>query len=79
LGGGNHFIEINKDDDDNYYVTIHSGSRNLGLKVCNYHQQKINETKRFDYDEYHSEVKQIKRNFHDSKTQKLYIDELKTN
>ena len=34
LGGGNHFIEIDKDDDDNKYLVIHSGSRNLGVKFC---------------------------------------------
>jgi len=38
LGGGNHFIEIGKDSENNYWVTIHSGSRNFGLKVANYHQ-----------------------------------------
>nr|DAM56828.1 MAG TPA: tRNA-splicing ligase RtcB [Caudoviricetes sp.] len=34
LGGGNHFIEVDKDDDDNKYLVIHSGSRNFGVKVC---------------------------------------------
>lgn len=38
LGGGNHFIELNKDDNDNIYIVIHSGSRNLGLQVANYYQ-----------------------------------------
>ena len=38
LGGGNHFIEIGKDSENNYWVTIHSGSRNFGLKVANYYQ-----------------------------------------
>jgi len=38
LGGGNHFIEIDKDDDDNLYVVIHSGSRHLGLEVAKYYQ-----------------------------------------
>jgi tRNA-splicing ligase RtcB len=38
LGGGNHFIEINKDDEDNYYLVIHSGSRNLGKQVAEYYQ-----------------------------------------
>lgn len=38
LGGGNHFIEIDKDDDDNKYLVIHSGSRNLGVRVCKYYQ-----------------------------------------
>jgi RNA-splicing ligase RtcB len=38
LGGGNHFIEIDKDDDDNLWLVVHSGSRNFGLKVATYHQ-----------------------------------------
>ena len=38
LGGGNHFIEVNVDDSGNKYLVIHSGSRNLGKKVCEYHQ-----------------------------------------
>lgn len=38
LGGGNHFIELNKDSSDNIYIVIHSGSRNLGLQVANYYQ-----------------------------------------
>ena len=38
LGGGNHFIEVDKDDNGSTYIVIHSGSRNLGLKVCNYYQ-----------------------------------------
>ena len=38
LGGGNHFIEANKDDAGNIYVVIHSGSRHLGLQVANYYQ-----------------------------------------
>lgn len=40
LGGGNHFIEMNEDDKGNIYIVIHSGSRNLGLQVCNYYQGK---------------------------------------
>ena len=40
LGGGNHFIEIGKDSKGDYWLTIHSGSRNFGLSVCNYHQNK---------------------------------------
>lgn len=40
LGGGNHFIEIDKDPNGNFWLLIHSGSRNFGLKVCNYHQDK---------------------------------------
>lgn len=39
LGGGNHFIEIDKDDDNNKYLVIHSGSRNLGKQVADIYQQ----------------------------------------
>ena len=38
LGGGNHFIEVNKDDGDNLYLVIHSGSRNLGKQVAEIYQ-----------------------------------------
>ena len=38
LGGGNHFIELDKDDNDNIYLLIHTGSRNLGLQVANIYQ-----------------------------------------
>lgn len=40
LGGGNHFIEANRDDEGNTYIVIHSGSRNLGLRVCKFYQEK---------------------------------------
>lgn len=34
LGGGNHFIEIQKDQDNFIWIMVHSGSRNIGLKVA---------------------------------------------
>ncbi len=40
LGGGNHFIEVDVDDDGNKYLIIHSGSRNLGLQVAKIYQKK---------------------------------------
>lgn len=39
LGGGNHFIEANKDSDGAIYIVVHSGSRHLGLEVANYYQE----------------------------------------
>lgn len=39
LGGGNHFIEIDKDDEENLYLVIHTGSRNLGKQVCEYYMK----------------------------------------
>ncbi len=38
LGGGNHFIEIDKGKDGTKYLVIHSGSRNLGTQVARIYQ-----------------------------------------
>ena len=40
LGGGNHFIELDKDDNGNVYLVIHTGSRNLGKQVAEIYQAK---------------------------------------
>lgn len=40
LGGGNHFIELDKDDEGNVYLVIHTGSRNLGKQVADIYQAK---------------------------------------
>ena len=39
LGGGNHFIEIDRASDGTFYLVIHSGSRNLGKQVAEIYQQ----------------------------------------
>lgn len=39
LGGGNHFIEIDRCDDGEKYLVVHTGSRNLGKQVAEYYQQ----------------------------------------
>lgn len=39
LGGGNHFIELNRAEDGSYWLLIHSGSRNLGKQVAEYYQK----------------------------------------
>lgn len=39
LGGGNHFIEVDKDSDGNLWLVVHTGSRHLGLEVCHYYQE----------------------------------------
>ena len=36
LGGGNHFIEVDKDDEGNLYIVVHSGSRHLGVEAVSY-------------------------------------------
>lgn len=38
LGGGNHFIEVDVDEEGNKYLVTHTGSRNLGKQVADYYQ-----------------------------------------
>lgn len=40
LGGGNHFIELQRSDEGELWIMIHSGSRNLGKQVCDYYNEK---------------------------------------
>lgn len=61
LGGGNHFIELGEGTNDGaHYLTLHSGSRNFGLKVCKYHAAKMKGI-RILPQEYHDEFERIKR------------------
>ena len=39
LGGGNHFIEVDKDTNGNLWLVIHSGSRHLGMEVASFYQK----------------------------------------
>lgn len=52
LGGGNHFIEIGQSKGDgSHYLTIHSGSRNFGLKVCNFHTRRMKPSKKMSQEQ----------------------------
>lgn len=62
LGGGNHFIEIGESANNGaHYLTLHSGSRNFGLKICNYHAKKMI-TSKYLPQEYHEEFRYITQN-----------------
>ena len=39
LGGGNHFIEVDEDENGVTYLVVHSGSRHLGVEIANYYQK----------------------------------------
>ncbi|WP_185696570.1 RtcB family protein [Streptococcus minor] len=39
LGGGNHFIELALDEEGNYWITVHSGSRSFGAEIARHHEQ----------------------------------------
>lgn len=55
LGGGNHFIEINKDSEGCKYLVVHSGSRNFGLQIAKYHQKEAERhlKRKIEYLNYH--------------------------
>ncbi|SHK13409.1 RtcB family protein [Desulforamulus aeronauticus] len=61
LGGGNHFIEANKDSEGNLYIVIHSGSRHLGHEVASLYQEEafksLNKQTKLDLDAYIKELK----------------------
>ena len=44
LGGGNHFIEVAKDDEGVHYLLIHTGSRYVGARVAKWHQNRAFES-----------------------------------
>jgi RNA-splicing ligase RtcB len=48
LGSGNHFIETGVADNGEYWITIHSGSRNFGKRICEYWQGKAEKFHRRD-------------------------------
>lgn len=57
LGGGNHFIELGRSEStNNIFLTIHTGSRNFGVKVCKYHA----EIAKFDTKTFSDEVQRLK-------------------
>lgn len=62
LGGGNHFLEVEKGK--YYYLTVHSGSRNFGLKVAKYHQNIAKERLKIDKQEYiRRKIENIKKKY----------------
>lgn len=62
LGGGNHFIEIDLDANNDLWLTIHSGSRSFGLKIAKHYQTVAeNSLLSMSKDEYDKKVEEIKR------------------
>ena len=62
LGGGNHFIELGTDSNKDYWITIHSGSRNFGLKIADYWNNVARLQMSVPPDVYNKELDNIKEN-----------------
>lgn len=63
LGGGNHFIELDKDDEGNVYLVIHTGSRNLGKQVAEIYQAKAVKHLTAGADEFEETIKRTIEEF----------------
>ena len=62
LGGGNHFIEVDKDEEGNLYVVIHSGSRHLGKEVAEIYQRKaFEQIKGTDKENIAKQIEELKK------------------
>lgn len=63
LGGGNHFIEIDKDTDGNLYLVIHTGSRHMGIEIAKHYQNlAIKELNTADKNEINKIIETCKQN-----------------
>jgi RNA-splicing ligase RtcB len=70
LGGGNHFIEADRDEDENLYIVVHSGSRHLGLEIAEWYQEEawkqLNGLRKCDID---AEIAKLKAEGRDTEIQ----------
>lgn len=70
LGGGNHFIEANKDDEGNIYIVVHSGSRHLGLEIAKHYQNAGHNALSSRKDEIEAVIAKLKSEGRESEIQK---------
>ena len=78
LGGGNHFIEVDRDGDGNLWLVIHTGSRHLGVEVCKYYQELGFHKLQDKRDEIYDIVKKLKDAGRDKEIQQA-IEDFKKN
>ena len=72
LGGGNHFCEIDEDNEGNKYLMIHCGSRRLGLDICKHYQNKAG--KEEDKNNINTLINDLKASGRESEIQKAILE-----
>jgi len=78
LGGGNHFIEIGVSESGDHWITVHTGSRNFGKRVCDYWQGKAVKWLRKDRQvELRKRIEEVKKTVDDGKEIYRRIKEIK--
>lgn len=70
LGGGNHFIEFDKDEEDNKYLVIHTGSRNLGSQVADLYQDLADKIINHGYNDYLTKKQEVIKTYKELGKQK---------
>lgn len=63
LGGGNHFIELDRAEDGSVYLVIHTGSRNLGKQIAEYYQERADQVVNHDMGAYYQKRDEIIRSY----------------
>jgi len=77
LGGGNHFIETGFSENSGYWITVHSGSRNFGKRICeNWQDKAINKFHMENKETLKQKIKEAKNTYQGVELQKT-IDELR--
>lgn len=69
IGNGNHFLEIDKDDDGNLYFVAHSGSRNLGGQIYKHHMDIAEKDCNSNKDEKEELIKRLKKEHREKEIQ----------
>jgi RNA-splicing ligase RtcB len=79
LGGGNHFIEFDRSEKTGEeYITVHSGSRIIGKKICEYHQRKIAQQNEVDWSYFDAEVEKFNKKNKNKQERKEFRDQLRS-
>lgn len=82
LGGGNHFIEADRDEEGNLYIVVHSGSRHAGLEIADYYQEmawkQLNGQTKDDIDKMIAELKAAGRESEIEETRQEMNAQIKT-
>lgn len=76
LGSGNHYFEVNINSQNLAYFTVHSGSRFLGQKVCNYHQAILKNKTKLNFDVFEQKTKELKKIIKNKKERKEEEDRI---
>lgn len=71
-GSGNHFVEIDEDNEGNKYLMIHCGSRHLGLDICKHYQNKAGKAE--DKNNINTLINDLKASGRESEIQKAILE-----